>query len=93
MIRSFADAETEKVWNGVKSRRLPPDIQDKVLVKFRVLNRAMTIDDLRNPPGNRLEKLKGVHRDKYSIRVNDQWRVVFAWKEGGAWNVQIIDYH
>jgi proteic killer suppression protein len=93
MIRSFADAETEKVWNGVKSRRLPPDIQDKALVKLRMLNRAMTIDDLRNPPGNRLEKLKGVHRDKYSIRVNDQWRVVFAWKEGGAWNVQIIDYH
>jgi proteic killer suppression protein len=93
MIRSFADAETEKVWTGVKSRRLPPDIQDKALVKLRMLNRAMTIDDLRNPPGNRLEKLKGVHRDKYSIRVNDQWRVVFAWKEGGAWNVQIIDYH
>jgi toxin HigB-1 len=93
MIRSFAEAETEKVWNGVKSRRLPPDIQDKALVKLRMLNRAMTIDDLRNPPGNRLEKLKGVHRDKYSIRVNDQWRVVFAWKEGGAWNVQIIDYH
>jgi proteic killer suppression protein len=93
MIRSFADAETEKVWNGVKSRRLPPDIQDKALVKLRMLNRAMTIDDLRNPPGNRLEKLKGVHRDKYSIRVNDQWRVVFSWKEGGAWNVQIIDYH
>ena len=93
MIRSFAEAETEKVWNGVKSRRLPPDIQDKALVKLRMLSRAMTIDDLRNPPGNRLEKLKGVHRDKYSIRVNDQWRVVFAWKEGGAWNVQIIDYH
>jgi toxin HigB-1 len=93
MIRSFADAETEKVWNGVKSRRLPPDIQDKALMKLRMLNRAMTIDDLRNSPGNRLEKLKGVHRDKYSIRVNDQWRVVFAWKEGGAWNVQIIDYH
>jgi proteic killer suppression protein len=58
-----------------------------------MLNRAMTIDDLRNPPGNRLEKLKGTYRDSYSIRINDQWRVVFAWKEGGAWNVQIIDHH
>jgi toxin HigB-1 len=93
MIRSFADAETGKIWNGVRSRKLPPDIQDKALVKLRMLNRAVTIDDLRNPPGNRLEKLKGAHRDKYSIRINDQWRVVFAWKEGGAWNVQIIDYH
>jgi proteic killer suppression protein len=93
MIRSFADTETEKIWNGVRSRKLPPDIQDKALVKLRMLNRAMTIDDLRNPPGNRLEKLKGIYRDSYSIRINDQWRVVFAWKEGGAWNVQIIDYH
>ena len=93
MIRSFADAETEKIWNGVKSRKLPPDIQNKALVKLRMLNRAMTIDDLRNPPGNRIEKLKGNYRDKYSIRINERWRVVFAWEEGGASNVQIIDYH
>ena len=93
MIRSFADAETEKIWNGVKSRKLPPDIQNKALVKLRMLNRAMTIDDLRNPPGNRLEKLKRNYRDKYSIRINERWRVVFAWEEGGASNVQIIDYH
>lgn len=93
MIRSFADAETAKIWSGVRSRKLPSDIQDKALVKLRMLNRAITIDDLRNPPGNRLEKLKGAYRDRYSIRINDQWRVVFAWKEGGAWNVQIIDYH
>ena len=73
MIRSFADAETEKIWNGVKSRKLPPDIQNKALVKLRMLNRAMTIDDLRNPPGNRLEKLKGNYRDKYSIRINERW--------------------
>jgi len=93
MIRSFADAETGKIWSGIRSRKLPPDIQDKALVKLRMLNRAITIDDLRHPPGNRLEKLKGAYRDRYSIRINDQWRVVFAWKEGGAWNVQIIDYH
>ena len=92
MIRSFADAETGKIWNGVRSRKLPPDIQDKALVKLRMLNWAVTIDDLKNPPGNRLEKLKGAYRDRYSIRINDQWRVVFAWKECGALNVKIIEY-
>ena len=93
MIRSFADAETEKIWNGVKSRKLPPDIQNKALVKLRMLNRAMTILDIRNTPGNRLEKLNVTNLAKNSIRINERWRVVFAWEEGGASNVQIIDYH
>lgn len=93
MIRSFASAETELVWAGVQSRKLPPDIQNKALVKLTLLNRAATLDDLRVPPGNRLEKLKGSRRDQHSIRINDQWRICFRWKEGAAYDVEIIDYH
>lgn len=92
MIRNFADRETERIWNGLRSRKLPPDIQDKALVKLALLNRAATIDDLRIPPGNHLEKLKGERLGQYSIRINGQWRIVFDWLEGAASNVQIIDY-
>ena len=93
MIRSFADRETEKIWNGLQSRPLPPDIQDKTLVKLTMLNRAITLNDLRVPPGNRLEKLKGKRRNQHSIRINDQWRICFEWKDGGANGVEIADYH
>ena len=93
MIRSFADRETERIWTGVKSRKLPADIQRKALVKLTLINRAQTLDDLRTPPGNRLESMKGDRKGTYSIRINDQWRICFHWRDGGAYHVEIIDYH
>lgn len=93
MIRGFADRETEKIWLGHISRRLPRDIQDGVLRKLRLLNQARTMDDMRVPPGNRLEALKGNRKGQHSIRVNDQWRICFVWTEGGPDHVEIVDYH
>jgi proteic killer suppression protein len=93
MIRSFADREVELIWNGVASRRLPGDIQAVARRKLRMLNNAMALDDLRIPPANRLEALKGDRRGQHSIRINDQWRVCFRWKDGDAHDVQIVDYH
>lgn len=93
MIRSFADAETELVWSGRRSRRLPPDIQATALRKLRLLNQARVFQDLRVPPGNRLELLKGNRAGQHSIRINDQWRICFAWQDGGPYDVEIVDYH
>jgi proteic killer suppression protein len=93
MIQSFADAETELIWSGRRSRRLPFDIQPVALRKLRLLNQARTLSDLRVPPGNRLEALKGERAGQYSIRVNDQWRICFVWREGGPADVEIVDYH
>lgn len=93
MIRNFADAETAKIWSGERSRRLPQDIQAVALRKLRMLNQARTIADLRMPPANRLEPLKGSRRGQYSIRINRQWRICFRWTEGGASDVEIVDYH
>jgi len=93
MIRSFRDRETEKVWSGDRSRRLPGDIQDVALRKLRLLNRAAKIDDLRVPPGNRLEALSGDRRGQHSIRINQQWRICFRWSDGGCDDVEICDYH
>jgi len=93
MIRSFADRETALVWNGERSRKLPGDMQPVALRKLRLLHQARTLSDLRIPPGNRLEALKGSRRGEHSIRVNDQWRICFVWKEGGAEHVEIVDYH
>ena len=93
MIQSFADREAEKIWVGLRSRRLPPDMQDKALVKLRMLNQARRLDDLRVPPGNRLEALKGGRKGQHSIRINDQWRICFRWTEGGPRDVEISDYH
>jgi proteic killer suppression protein len=93
MIVSFGDDEAQKIWNGERSRRLPPDIQAAALRKLRLLNAAKRIDDLRVPPGNRLERLKGDRAGDWSIRINDQWRITFRWAEGGADNVAIVDYH
>ncbi|MFA6266236.1 MAG: type II toxin-antitoxin system RelE/ParE family toxin [Pseudolabrys sp.] len=93
MIVSFGDAETAKIWNGERSRRLPADIQAVALRKLRLINAAQRIEDLRVPPGNRLERLKGSRADQWSIRINDQWRIVFNWTQGGAENAAIIDYH
>jgi len=93
MIVSFRDRETETIWNGERSRRLPSDIQAVALRKLRLINAARKIDDLRVPPGNRLEQLRGDRVGRWSIRINDQWRIVFRWNEGGAEDVAIIDYH
>lgn len=93
MIRSFADKETEKIWQGAFSRRLPNDIQSVARRKLRMMNSARRIDDLRIPPANRLEALKGERRGQYSIRINDQWRICFRWSEGDASDVEIVDYH
>ena len=93
MIVSFRDVETETIWSGRRSRRLPSDIQAVALRKLRLLNNARRIDDLRVPPANRLEALKGGRRGQYSIRINDQWRICFRWNEGHAYEVEIVDYH
>jgi proteic killer suppression protein len=93
MIVSFGDSETEKVWNGVRSRRLPLDIQAVALRKLRLINAAKRLDDLRMPPGNRLERLKDDRAGQWAIRINDQWRIAFRWTEGGTEDVAIVDYH
>lgn len=93
VIRSFADKEAKKVWDGEMSRKLPGDIQTVARRKLRYLNNAATLDDLRVPPANRLEALKGDRRGQHSIRINDQWRVCFVWKDGDADNIEIVDYH
>ncbi|ATC25914.1 type II toxin-antitoxin system RelE/ParE family toxin [Caulobacter vibrioides] len=93
MIRSFADRETERIWGGGRSRRLPADIQAAALRKLRVLNRVVRLDQLRAPPGNRLEALRGDRAGQHSIRINDQWRICFRWRDEGAEDVEICDYH
>lgn len=93
MIGGFRDEETEKIWNGLRSRRLPSDIQIVALRKLRLINAAKKIEDLKVPPGNRLEPLKGNRVGQWSIRINDQWRICFRWAEGGAEDVEIADYH
>lgn len=93
MIQGFADTETEKIWSGRRSRKLPGDIQSAALRKLRILNNARVLQDLRVPPGNRLEALRGDRAGQHSIRINDQWRICFAWKEGGPADVEIVDYH
>ena len=93
MIRSFADRETQRVWEGVRSRKLPSDIQPAALRKLRLLNQARVIGDLRAPPAHRLEALSGDRKGQYSIRINDQWRICFTWRDGGVENVEIVDYH
>ncbi len=93
MIRSFRCKETEGIWQGRSSRKFPGDMQDRALRKLRQLDAAGTMDDLRNPPGNRLEALKGDRKGQWSIRVNDQWRICFRWSDGDASNVEIVDYH
>jgi proteic killer suppression protein len=93
MIVSFRGNETARIWEGRRSRRLPADIQMPALMKLRLLNRAGRLDDLRIPPGNRLEALHGNRAGQHSIRINQQWRICFRWTEGGPADVEIIDYH
>ncbi len=93
MILAFADPETERIWRGLKSRAYPPDIQKRALDKLKLINRAKTLDDLRNPPGNRLHALKDDRAGQHSISINMQWRICFVWKDGNAYDVEITDYH
>jgi proteic killer suppression protein len=93
VIRSFRDADTERVWNRQFSRRLPADIQRVAKRKLDLIAAADRIEDLRVPPGNRLEALRGDRAGQYSVRINDQWRVCFRWVDGAAEDVEITDYH
>jgi toxin HigB-1 len=93
MIKSFKDKETEKVYNRGLSRKLPGDIQQVALRKLRMINNAKNLNDLRVPPANNLEKLKGDRERQHGIRINDQWRICFKWEEGDAHEVEITDYH
>lgn len=93
MIKSFGDKETEKIWKGEYSKKLPGSIQPIARRKLRMINNAQDINDLRVPPGNRLEKLKGDLNEFYSIRVNNQWRIIFKWIGSDAYEVQMVDYH
>jgi proteic killer suppression protein len=92
-ILNFADRETERVWSGEYSRVLPSDIQRTARRKLRQLDNAAMLTDLTIPAGNRFERLKGDMKGRYSIRINDQWRITFAWIDGGADDVRIEDYH
>jgi proteic killer suppression protein len=93
VLKSFKDPETERIYHRQRSRKLPSDIQQVALRKLRMLNNAVSLNDLRIPPANRLEKLSGRRDGQYSIRINDQWRICFAWLENGAYDVEIVDYH
>ena len=93
MIKTIKDVETQKIYQRIRSRKLPPAIQQVALRKLRMINNAINVNDLRVPPANRLEKLNGDREGQYSIRINDQWRICFEWKSGDAFNVEITDYH
>ena len=93
MIRSFADKRTAAVFTGHAVRGLPHQIQRRARAKLQALDAARRLNDLRVPPGNRLEALSGARAGQYSIRINDHWRVCFVWDDGEAWNVAIVDYH
>jgi toxin HigB-1 len=93
VIVSFRDTDTATIWSGRRSRRLPGDIQAVALRKLRLLNNAKRLDDLHVPPGNRLEALRGNRAGQHSVRINDQWRICFTWKDNHAHQVEIVDYH
>jgi len=93
MIKDFADGDTERLFHGRRPRRLPPNIRRSGARALLLLNAVEGLQELRIPPGNRLEKLKGDRKGQYSLRINDQWRICFAWREGNAYDVEITDYH
>lgn len=93
MIKTFAKKETEKLFQRQRSRSLPDDIQRKARLKLEILDAAERLDDLKVPPGNRLEKLSGDREGQHSIRINQQWRICFRWKNGDCYDVEIVDYH
>jgi toxin HigB-1 len=93
MIKSFKSNETEKIWNGEVSLKLPMEIQNIARRKLRMLNNSSSLMDLRIPPSNQLESLKGNRKDQFSIRINKQWRICFEWKDEDCFKVEIVDYH
>ncbi len=93
MIKTFADKRTAALFAGYSVKVLPSQIQGRARAKLLAVDAAKQLDDLRTPPGNRLEALHGDRRGQYSIRINDQWRICFEWREGAAWNGEITDYH
>ena len=93
MIKSFKSGETQKIFNRARSRKLPQDIQQVDYRKLRMVNNAISLQDIRIPPDNRLEKLKGERAGQYSIRINEQWRICSEWHDGDVHNVEIVDYH
>lgn len=93
MIRSFADKPTAAIFAGLAVRGLPQDIQKRARIKLKMIDAAKELLDLRSPPGNRLEELRGDRKGFYSVRVNDQWRICFAWVDGEALDVELVDYH
>ena len=93
MIKSFADKQAEKLFCGRFAKKLPMDIQRAAQRKLRLIHQAEELTDLKAPPGNRLEALKGDRKGQHSIRINDQWRICFVWTDGNAENVEIVDYH
>jgi len=93
MIVSFGNSDTENVWNGIRVKKLPTEVQNIGRRKLRMINNSFSLNDLKIPPANRLEKLAGNLKNFYSIRINDQWRIIFRWNAGNASEVEIIDYH
>jgi proteic killer suppression protein len=93
MIQSFKCKETEKIFNGLVSKKFPSDIQTRAFNKLAAIHASLTLDDLRSPPSNRLEQLKGDRAGQHSIRINDKYRICFSWKDGFADEVEIVDYH
>ncbi|QTG75179.1 type II toxin-antitoxin system RelE/ParE family toxin [Trueperella pecoris] len=93
MIRSFGSKDTERIWHGQYAKRIDRAVQRAALRKLEHIDAAKDVEDLRIPPGNRLERLVGDRRGQHSIRVNAQWRICFVWKEGGADDVELVDYH
>jgi proteic killer suppression protein len=93
MIRSFADPETECIWSGERSRKLPPEIQQRAMRKLTLLDSSTSLDDLATSRGNRLHALKDDRAGQHAISINDQWRICFVWKDGDAHDVEIADYH
>jgi proteic killer suppression protein len=93
MLTSFGNKDTQKIWEGERVKGLPTEVQEIARRKLRMLNNSQNLTDLMIPPSNRLEKLKGTLKNFYSIRVNDQWRIIFKWNNGNANEVELIDYH
>jgi proteic killer suppression protein len=93
MIKSFRDKDTELLFQGRPSRRLPPDIQRRAKMRLDRIDAAVVLEDLRLPPSHHLEMLRGHRKGQHSIRINDQWRICFRWHDGGASDVEIVDYH
>jgi proteic killer suppression protein len=93
MIVSFRNKETERLWQSGKSRRLPANLRLRAFKKLAILNAAVTLDNLKVPPGNQVEALRGKRVGQHSIRINDQYRVCFVWRDGNAFEVEIVDYH